>query len=221
MRRIEFVGEEFFLLPEKVLFWPGEDCLLLSDLHLGKALHFRKNGLALPQAAEQEDYVKLRRLFEKFASVKTIYFLGDLFHSEKNLSFELFRNLIGSFPEKHFVLVPGNHDIIPPDQLRSLGLELTSAYIRLKGIYLSHDENHGRFPCISGHIHPGALLSGIARQSIRLPAFLVEPHRMILPSFGELTGTVVFESSTERRLYAVFGEEILDIPVKGHKKNRR
>ena len=45
---INFAGEQLTLNQYRSIFWDKEKSLILSDLHLGKTAHFRKNGIALP-----------------------------------------------------------------------------------------------------------------------------------------------------------------------------
>ncbi len=49
--RIDLAGTSLQLLPQKALFLPEESILVLGDLHLGKAMHFRKAGIIIPRPA--------------------------------------------------------------------------------------------------------------------------------------------------------------------------
>ena len=40
------------LLPAKAVWWPAESMLVVSDLHLAKAEHFRSQGLAVPPTVD-------------------------------------------------------------------------------------------------------------------------------------------------------------------------
>jgi len=102
----------FYLLPEKAIYLPEHEALLIADPHFGKAAHFRKAGVPVPETVHSEDYQKIKKLIETFNPLSVI-FLGDLFHSDFNTSWldlEAFRNL---FSEQEFHLVKGNHDILP------------------------------------------------------------------------------------------------------------
>lgn len=39
---IRFANQDFLLLQEKAIWWSATKTLILSDLHFGKAAHFRK-----------------------------------------------------------------------------------------------------------------------------------------------------------------------------------
>ena len=44
-------NSEFTLLPEKALYKEDERLLIIADVHLGKASHFRKEGVYMPPKA--------------------------------------------------------------------------------------------------------------------------------------------------------------------------
>jgi metallophosphoesterase superfamily enzyme len=52
---ISFKGETLVLLPERAIWFPKYETLLVSDTHLGKGSHFRKAGIAIPTVLKQED----------------------------------------------------------------------------------------------------------------------------------------------------------------------
>ena len=77
---IEIRGQTLRLLPERAIYWEEGDLLILSDLHLGKSGHFRKNGIPAPANVHLDD---LRGLLELADSLKplAVLVIGDLFHS--------------------------------------------------------------------------------------------------------------------------------------------
>jgi metallophosphoesterase superfamily enzyme len=56
--------------------------LILSDLHLGKTAHFRKNGIPLPANIILEDLKRLSILIDHFKPEKIIV-VGDFLHAGK------------------------------------------------------------------------------------------------------------------------------------------
>ena len=42
---------------------------------------------------------------------------------------------------------------------------------------------------LAGHLHPTTRLSGLARDSVRLPCFAWAPGLLVLPAFGAFTGS--------------------------------
>ena len=45
------------LLPDKCMFWKEHNSLILADLHIGKAGHFRKAGIPIPSHIHIDDLV--------------------------------------------------------------------------------------------------------------------------------------------------------------------
>ena len=43
---------QMWLLPQKATWWPSQSLLMVSDLHLAKAEHFRSKGLAVPPTVD-------------------------------------------------------------------------------------------------------------------------------------------------------------------------
>ena len=106
------IGDEiFWVSPERVLFWENENALIVSDLHIGKTGHFRKAGIAVPQAVFKED---LQRLISQlqFFSPRQLLVVGDLFHSVANKELNLFRRWREDLPNLSIQLIKGNHDIL-------------------------------------------------------------------------------------------------------------
>ena len=65
------------------MFWEKEKALVLSDLHIGKAAHFRKNGIALSNQVFESDLQRLSILIEHFKPEKLVV-VGDLLHAGDN-----------------------------------------------------------------------------------------------------------------------------------------
>src|SRR5690606_19707566 len=97
------------LTNQRIIYWPEEDTLILSDLHLGKAAHFRKHGIALPKQVAERDIERLAKLITHYAA-KQVVITGDLVHAGANKEVELFASLTLQFPETAFILIKGNHD---------------------------------------------------------------------------------------------------------------
>ena len=185
--------------------------LLISDVHLGKISHFRKHGSALPGGAMFKNFVKLDAAVAYFEP-ESICFLGDLFHSSINNEWHLFSDWV-SKTQLPIVLVAGNHDIINPQNYHDLSITIVSEWV-LDGFLLTHhpEEREDLFT-FSGHIHPAVLLEGMGRQFLKLPCFFRSTQQMILPAFGEFTGTYVMEPQEDDTVYVVTKEDV--VLVKG------
>jgi DNA ligase-associated metallophosphoesterase len=208
----ELFGEKLILLPEKAIFWPEKNVLLIADLHLGKANHFRKHGIAVPT---------LRKNLEILAALigywkpGRVIFLGDLFHSDHNASWDAFGACIRRFPIS-FELVKGNHDILPEEEYRKFGIKIYEEFLNEKPFLFSHiplEEKNipaGAY-VLAGHIHPGIRLFGNGRQRLRLPCFCFGESQGLLPAFGEFTGLHVLEPGKKEQVFAVAGDDVVKL----------
>jgi DNA ligase-associated metallophosphoesterase len=206
---VELSGHKVELLYEKALYKPDEKLLLVADVHLGKASHFRKEGISIPAQAQQEDYTRLEQLIKKIAPAK-VYFLGDLFHSTFNNDWNNFCALVEKFPAVKFTLVKGNHDLISKKHFMDLCVEVVDIIEDGHFVY-SHellDEVPGNKVNIAGHIHPGITLSGMGRQSLKLPCFYVSGNQVVLPAFGVLTGLYSMEKTASSEIYIVLPDAV-------------
>jgi DNA ligase-associated metallophosphoesterase len=207
---IEISNHQFTLLYEKALYKPDERLLVVADVHLGKANHFRKEGISIPAEAQYADYKNLETLFRKTDPLK-VYFLGDLFHSSINRDWHYFTELIGKFPQISITLVQGNHDIIDHKLFKSLHISVTPSIEDDEFIY-THEPLKKQHPIktnIAGHIHPGCVLSAGARQSLKLPCFYKTENMLILPAFGVLTGLYSMPRGEAQVIYVALPDKVM------------
>ena len=206
---IHIQGKEFQLHPLGGLFWKEKSLLLISDVHLGKVNHFRKFGAAVPRRAIHKNFVLLDMIVADFQPFQ-ICFLGDLFHSSLNKEWELFENWVGKTPAE-IILVSGNHDIIAPEKYRQLNVEIFPELI-IDNFLLTHhpEERQGLFT-FCGHIHPAVKLHGFGRQKLKLPCFFKSKSQMILPAFGEFTGTYTMNPSKNDEVYAIVEDVVVKV----------
>lgn len=186
------------------MYKPDERLLIIADVHLGKANHFRKEGISIPATAQLEDYNRLDALFKTIAPLK-VYFLGDLFHSTFNRDWHYFCDLVGAFPAISFTLVRGNHDIIDQRKFGEICVHVTDAIEDDDFIYSHEPVAVVPVPKVNltGHIHPGIVLSGKAKQHVKLPCFYLTRSLMVLPAFGTLTGLYPIQPESDAHVYAV------------------
>lgn len=199
--------QDFILHPSGAMYWEEEDLLVISDVHLGKVSHFRKYGSAVPQNAVHGNFQKLDEVLEFFQPQKVV-FLGDLFHSSLNSEWLLFEAWIDSISAE-VVLVEGNHDIISPLKYEALGVQLLPEMIIKNFLLTHHPEEREGFFNFSGHLHPGVKISGLARQTLRLPCFFRSPNQMILPAFGEFTGKHILNPKEGDEVFVLAHEEVI------------
>lgn len=165
----QLLGQTLHLLPEKGIFWEEKNYLILADLHLGKAGHFRKSGIPISDLIHSKDILILDKLIAKFKPEQVI-FLGDLFHSDHNQGWEIFKRWIKSKAPLPFKLVLGNHDVLDENSYRISNLEVMEK-LSLHPFELTHIPEETELYNLAGHIHPAVRLTGKGRQSLRLPCF--------------------------------------------------
>lgn len=215
---LKIYNQSFVMHCSGALFWEEKSMLLISDVHLGKVSHFRKFGAAVPQQAVQQNFNAMNTAIHSFKPT-TIVFLGDLFHSSLNKEWELFEEWVQSTSAK-IILISGNHDIISPLKYEELGV-LVIPQLQLDSFLLTHHpEERARFFNFCGHIHPAIRLSGLGRQSIKLPCFYKTEQQMILPAFGEFTGSHTLEPSEDCEIFALLGDAVLPVHIKEVKNKR-
>lgn len=207
---ITLQGEELDLLPQKAIFWPSKSVLILSDLHLGKAGHFRKHGIPIPQEVHFDDLNKVTLLIEALAPSK-IFFLGDLFHSDLNAEWWVFIDWIQQHRWIEFTLVKGNHDILPDELFTDANLRVVDE-LELAPFHFTHiQENHEHLYNLSGHIHPAVRLLGAGKQGVTLPCFHFAERHGLLPAFGNFTGTAVIKPRAKDSVYVIADNTVLDV----------
>lgn len=193
------------------MLWQNTNTLILSDLHFGKAGHFRKSGIPISAAAAISDLSKLASLVEQHNALRIII-TGDMFHSDANSDFIFFESWKKSLPPFEIILIKGNHDIIPQSIYEQLDVNVYGDSYIESGIYFTHEgtEVTDSF-CFSGHLHPAITLAGKAKQQVKLPCFYINQAHCLLPAFGNLTGGVSIKVERGASVFAIAGDKILSV----------
>jgi DNA ligase-associated metallophosphoesterase len=211
---IPILQDVFTLHPYGAMFWRSKGWLLLSDLHLGKAAHFRKAGLPLPEGSDEQTLARLDELITHF-NPQRVVIIGDLFHSDLNNGWKLFHDWCER-QQVELHLVMGNHDRLSERRYRDAGLVTHAAGLVALPFILEHEAplamgGAGMIHVISGHTHPGVVLHGAGKQSLRLPCFLVGPQVTLLPAFGITTGLHIVKPTALHRVFACTEKAVLDV----------
>ena len=197
---VEVAGQHFRLYPQRAVLWIDSSCLLLSDLHLGKADTLRRHGIAVPQAVQAADLQRLDQVL-RLSQPKRCVVLGDFLHGATYAveTLEAWRALVAAHPDTAFELVLGNHDRWMQGSAWQLQRVQTS--LQIGKVLLSHEpepraalEATGALLNIHGHIHPAWRLAGWHE---KLPALVYAQPRLILPAFSEFTAGVVQQLAQE------------------------
>jgi DNA ligase-associated metallophosphoesterase len=210
-REIRFGGVELTLTNQRAILWKEQEMLILSDLHLGKAAHFRKNGIALPSEVALGDLQRLEHLITHF-NAKKVVVVGDLIHASSNSEVVNFKKITSDFNDTKFILIKGNHDRISEKEVQNLGIDQVFTTFRINEIAFSHQpiEDSNYFQ-ITGHIHPGVRIRMLSKQYLRLPCFSVSEQLIILPAFSSFTGLDTGFTSEKSVNYAFSEEGIFEI----------
>ncbi len=199
-------------LPERALFVPGIKTLCIADWHLGKAAHFRKSGIPVPQPAISREFALIENILETHDAAQVL-FLGDLFHSAKNNDWYEFAGFVRNLPQIRFRLVKGNHDIIAARFFEGLDIEAADSLTWEDKIIFTHEPLYDHTPegllNVAGHIHPGYSVKLKARQGVVLPCFHYSDPTLLVPAFGELTGFYRVEKGVGREVYCILGNEVI------------
>lgn len=196
-------GQHLRLLGERALVWEDANVLVVSDVHLGKATHFRKNGIPIPGQAEDAVFRRLSGLLAQHACPRVV-FLGDLFHSTRNAQWQRLVEWMAD-SGREFHLVAGNHDLFPAAEYVSAGMHFHRTSWQQGPFFFRHEPSDAESDGyeIAGHLHPGVMLEGSGRQKLRLPCFWFGKKRAVLPAFGEFTGTWLIQPQTDDQVFAL------------------
>ena len=183
----KIAGELLTFTNLRALFWESKKILIISDLHIGKAAHFRKNGIAMPVNILQKDLQNLEFLLENF-KVKHLVIVGDLFHAGKNSEIDQFCEWRKQFSHLEITLIKGNHDRIKKEFYHENCIEIVQDSLEISPFTFIHEPQivENKFT-ISGHIHPGVII-GNRKESVKLPCFSYSKNQLVLPAFSEFTG---------------------------------
>lgn len=190
--------------------------LIVSDLHFGKAGHFRKSGIGIPQNIFKED---LQRLFSEIQFFKPIVLLitGDMFHSSANKEMDFFIKWRNDIPHVSFLLVLGNHDILSAKFYKEAAIEVHKKTFLSDPFCFTHDlestcsEDQNDLYTFSGHIHPGVKLKGAGSQSIMLPCFYFGKNYAVLPAFSAFTGLAKIRPAKLDSVFCLVNNNVIKI----------
>jgi DNA ligase-associated metallophosphoesterase len=208
-QNLQIHNQSIVLHPSGSLFWEEKSVLMISDVHLGKVSHFRKYGAAVPQKAIQANFNLMDEVVE-FFNPNNIYFLGDLFHSHINSEWNLFEEWISKSKSK-IILINGNHDIISPLKYEALGIKIQDELVEKDFLLTHHPEERENYFNFCGHIHPAVKIRGSGKQSLRLPCFFKSLNQLILPAFGEFTGSFTLKPKKKDQVFAIAEGMIIKI----------
>lgn len=207
---VAVAGETLMLLPEKAVYWPARQMLIIADIHFGKAASFRAQGIPVPRGTTTENLAGLDDLIERHGA-RHVMFLGDFLHARAAHVSSTQGAMLAwrhTRPGLQLTLVRGNHDKHAGDPTAALGIELVDEPHTVGPFAFCHhpDLDAGGY-ALAGHVHPAWVLA-TRYDALRLPCFVVGSQRMILPSFGSFTGGHVVTREAGDAIYVTSGEAV-------------
>jgi DNA ligase-associated metallophosphoesterase len=189
--------------------------LIISDVHLGKSTHFRKNGIPIPIQVMYDDLQNLEILLNHYNPAHLVI-SGDLFHSDINKEWDIFCRFLSEFPGIRKTLVLGNHDRFTTETYKKVGMDVCYRLI-LDKFSIIHDaadiDEQSSHCFISGHLHTAVRLKGQAKQQMVLPAFIVSDTRILLPAFGRFTGKAVVKPEPLDKVFVLYDKKISEVRI--------
>lgn len=185
---IEIEGVAAVCDPLGALYLPDSRTLVVSDLHLEKGAAFARRGMMLPPYDTALTLQLLELVIARYGPARVIS-LGDSFHDRQGAAGlpsacdDTLRSLIAG---REWFWIAGNHD---PDQPGDLdGHSVQELYF--DGLCFRHEpaaDPQAACGEIAGHLHPAARVVR-RNKGVRRPCFATDGKRLVLPSFGVMTG---------------------------------
>lgn len=209
---IDCKGEQLFLSKERAIYWEAQQMLIVSDLHIGKSAHFRKNGIQVPSTVGTTDLHKLSSLMTQFTP-ETLLVTGDMFHNNINSDANAFMEWRKKYPDLKVVLVKGNHDELKNEDYQALGITVHPKELLLFPFRFIHDKPSAtdEYYNVSGHIHPGVMLYGKAKQQLKFPCFYFGADCAVLPAFSVFTGLKIMTPAKGDSFYAITPQKVVKL----------
>lgn len=178
-------GAKLTALGSGALWWPAQELLVVSDLHLGKSERIaRRGGTTLPPYDTRDTLTRLAADLA-LCHARTLVCLGDSFDdiaASEALPEEERQWIFQLQAGRRWVWIEGNHD---PGPIEFGGAHL--AELPLPPLTFRHIAQTSGSGEISGHYHPKASLA-LRGRTITRPAFLIDTDRVIMPAYGTYTG---------------------------------
>lgn len=184
-READFAGRRLVLDAGLGLYWPEQDALVVSDLHLEKASFLAQFGSAVAPYDTRDILARLDVLVARYRP-KSLILLGDTFHDRlawhrlEDTARDHLLDLCGGVEACHWV--EGNHDL----GLESGNIRFTEE-TALDGLVFRHEPGARDRPQVIGHFHP-KMTTHVRGHRLTGKCFLIGADMLIMPAFGSFTG---------------------------------
>lgn len=185
--------------PLGALFHEAAGLLVVSDLHLEKGAAFARRGQLLPPYDTHATLKLLSRVIDRYRP-KLVVSLGDNFHDRVGSALmpaDCRALILDMARGRDWIWITGNHD---PDGVTNLPGTVAES-LALSGLTFRHEpRSGGETGEIAGHLHPAATLRR-REKSVRRPCFATDGARLVMPSFGVMTGGLDLAHAAFRGLF--------------------
>ncbi len=187
-QRLIFAEQEVIIDLTGIVIWPDTRTAIVADLHFEKATSFAaRQGMMLPPFDTRATLDKLGRALAQYP-VERVIALGDSFHDSHGPARlgDLETEMLDRLTQRYgFLWITGNHDPCLPENLPG---DCVTEH-KERGITFRHEADPSSTDAaeFSGHFHPKARIR-TPQKPISAPCFAFDDQRLMLPSFGVLTG---------------------------------
>ena len=186
-------GAPLKALGSGALWWPEENLLVVSDLHLGKSDRIARRGGASLPAYDTRDTLNRLAADLALSHARTVICLGDSFDDLETIDTlpkEERQWIMRLQAGRRWVWIEGTHDAGP---VEFGGAHL--AELPLSPLTFRHAAQNGTSGEVSGHYHPKATAT-VEGRNITRAAFLIDSNRVILPAYGTYSDGLRDDSKT-------------------------
>lgn len=204
-------NEQLDLLPERAIYWPREQAVIIADLHFGKAATFRASGMPLPDGHMQDDLARLSQAMTR-THAKQLWILGDFIHAKRgrdSRTLEMIANWRSAHKDWQIMLVRGNHDLSAGDPPEAWNIDCVDDPVICPPFVFRHDpQKHPSGYVFGGHLHPMLGLHS-AGTMLKLPCFWFSHGAAILPPFGSFIDGSTIRPNVGDKLYVIADDTII------------
>ncbi len=213
--QITLAEQQLLLLPQRAIYWPAQQLLIIADIHFGKAASFRALGVPVPAGTTTQNLTALEALSSQH-EVRHILFLGDFLHAKTAhapATLAAIRQWRLRYTDIHLTLVRGNHDDRAGDPPSDLGMKVVDEpHVIGPFAFCHHPQESPLGHVLAGHVHPVHRLTTNA-DSLRLPCFVIGERMSILPSFGAFTGGFAIGNVAGEQLFVATDDRVFAVPA--------
>ncbi len=192
-------GVECVCDPMGALYAPSLRLLVVSDLHLEKGAAFARRGRLLPPYDTGATLKILKSVITRYDPAIVIS-LGDNFHDQPGSTFmpDEYRLMIEEMARgREWIWITGNHD---PEGVDNLPGRVAESLV-FDRLTFRHEPTVGALAGeVAGHLHPAAIVRR-REKSVRRPCFATDGTRLLMPSFGVMTGGLSLSHVAFRGLF--------------------